>query len=195
MSAGHPPLQGNSLRHSHKPDDTERRKWQNPEAILANIGLKAGSIFVDAGCGSGFFALPAARIAGPGGRVRAFDTDAGAIETLRRQAADEGLGNLSLTVGKAEETVVCRHCADIVFYGVVFHDFEKPAAVLANARLMLKAGGRLVNLDWKKEPMKWGPSVEKKLSLSQAAAIIESAGFKIIQSADMGPYHYIIIAG
>lgn len=182
------------MHHSHKPDDSERRKWQNPEAVLTGIGLKAGSTLVDAGCGSGFFTLPAARIAGPGGRVWAFDTDAGTIETLRRQAAGQGLGNLSLTVGKAEETAACHHCADIVFYGVVFHDFENPAAVLANARLMLKAGGRLVNLDWKKEPMKWGPSVDRKLSPAIAAAMIERAGFKIVQSSDQGPYHYIIIA-
>jgi len=182
------------MHHSHKPDDSERRKWQDPEAILAGIGLKAGSIFVDAGCGSGFFTLPAARIAGPTGRVWAFDTDAGTIEILRQQAAGEGLGNLSLTVGKAEETVVCRHCADIVFFGVVFHDFDNPSEVLANTRMMLKPGGRLVNLDWKKEPMKWGPSFEKKFSAGQAAAIIESAGFKILQVADQGPYHYIIVA-
>jgi len=182
------------MHHSHKPDDSERRKWQNPEAILAEIGLRPGSTFVDAGCGSGFFTLPAARIAGRDGRVWAFDTNAGIIQKLHQVADSEGIDNLILTTGKAEYTAVCRHCADIVFYGVVFHDFEKPAEVLANARLMLKPGGRLVNLDWKREPMQWGPSVEKKLSPGQAIEIIESAGFKIIQTADKGPYHYIIIA-
>ncbi|MBN1369333.1 MAG: methyltransferase domain-containing protein [Dehalococcoidaceae bacterium] len=182
------------MNHSHKPDDTERRKWQNPEAILAEIGLKAGSTFVDAGCGGGFFTLPAARIAGRDGRVWAFDTNAGIIQKLKHQAKSEGIDNLILATGKAEHTVVCRHCADIVFYGVVFHDFEKPSEVLANARLMLKPGGRLVNLDWKKELMRWGPSVEKKLSPGQASKIIESAGFKILRAADSGPYHYIIVA-
>jgi len=31
-------------------NDPERRKWQDPEAILARIHLKAGLTFVDIGC-------------------------------------------------------------------------------------------------------------------------------------------------
>ncbi|MFC1865776.1 hypothetical protein ACFLYB_03590 [Chloroflexota bacterium] len=36
---------------AHNP---ERRRWQNPEAILADIGLKPGLTFADIGCGGGF---------------------------------------------------------------------------------------------------------------------------------------------
>jgi cyclopropane fatty-acyl-phospholipid synthase-like methyltransferase len=46
----------------HHGDETERRKWQNPEAILSEIGLKSGQTFVDIGCGDGSFAIPAARL-------------------------------------------------------------------------------------------------------------------------------------
>ncbi len=38
--------------------EEERRKWQNPEAILAEIGLKPGMTFFDIGCGQGFFLSP-----------------------------------------------------------------------------------------------------------------------------------------
>ena len=50
-------------------DDHERRKWQNPEAILSSIGLRPGFTLIDIGCGSGFFALPAAKIVGKKGKV------------------------------------------------------------------------------------------------------------------------------
>ena len=36
-------------------DDSVRRTWYNPEAILNNIGLKAGMIFMDIGCGMASF--------------------------------------------------------------------------------------------------------------------------------------------
>ncbi len=175
-------------------DDPERRRWQNPEAILAEIGLGPGLTFVDVGCGGGFFALPAARMVGKRGRVYGIDADAQSITSLKELAASEGLENLSLSTGKAEEMVLCRHCADIVFFGIVLHDFQSPARVLENAGRMLKPGGRLVNLDWKKEPMKLGPPLKKRFSQEVAAHLIESAGFAVETTRNSGPYHYLIIA-
>ena len=178
----------------HKPDDRERLKWQNPENILSELGVKPGVKFVDAGCGRGFFALPAARMTDPGGRVWGFDINPDAIQYLKQTAIGEGLSNIELSTGKAEETIICQKCADIVFYGIVLHDFAEPLKALANARKRLKPGGRLVNLDWKKEPMVYGPSTEKRLGVKEAADIIQSAGFRIENISEKGPYHYIITA-
>jgi len=70
----------------HKPDDNERLKWQNPLDILADIGVGPGTYFVDAGCGNGFFTLPAARIAGPDGCVWGFDISPAKINSLKEEA-------------------------------------------------------------------------------------------------------------
>jgi len=178
----------------HKPDDSERMKWQNPLDILTDIGVGPGTYFVDAGCGNGFFTLPAARIAGPDGHVWGFDINPAKINSLKEEATAEGITNLSLAVGRAEETVVCRNCADFVFYGVVLHDFFNLSKVLANAQKMLKPGGKLVNLDWKKEEMQYGPAFEKRFSIKEASGIITAAGFTIEDINEKGLYHYIITA-
>jgi len=175
-------------------DDIERRKWMDPDTILSGIGLKAGLTFLDIGCGGGFFALPAARIVGPGGRVYGLDPDARAIAVLKAQAAREKLENLHLTVGRGEETVLCDKCADIVFFGIDLHDFQDPAMVLENARKMIKPSGRLVNLDWKKVDMRFGPPLEKRFNEHEAGTLIEAAGFSIESVAYSGPYHYLITA-
>jgi len=70
-------------RRRFRHDDEERKKWQDPDAILSEIGLEPGMIFTDLGCGEGFFALPAARIVGEAGRVYALDINAEAIEHLK----------------------------------------------------------------------------------------------------------------
>jgi ubiquinone/menaquinone biosynthesis C-methylase UbiE len=183
-----------SMSHWHYADETERRKWQDPEALLAEIGLRAGMIFMDIGCGEGFFTLPAARSVGDSGQAYGLDIEAEAIEEIRREAAAEGLQNLSLTVGPAEKSVLCRSCADIVFFGIVLHDFQNPSQVLQNARKMIKADGQLVNLDWKKEPLDFGPPFAKRFSESTAAKLIESAGFRVENIRNSGQYHYLIIA-
>jgi len=176
-------------------NDTERRKWQDPEKILSEIGLAPGMTFVDLGCGDGYFALPAARIVGLKGKVIATDIDEGAIGRLRQHAAEEGLGQLSAEVRAAEDTIACEGCADFVFFGINLHDFADPAQVIRNAKRMLRQSGKLVDLDWKAQPMSIGPPLEKRFSVAKAQELIESAGFHIILVAEAGPYHYIIIAG
>jgi ubiquinone/menaquinone biosynthesis C-methylase UbiE len=175
-------------------EEKQRRKWQNPEEILAEIGLKSGSTFMDIGCGEGFFTIPACRIVGKNGRVFALDIDKKAIAFLFEKAQKAGLTNLVARVGSAEEIVFCECCADIVFFGIDLHDFRDPSRVLMNARRMLKPDGRLIDLDWKKEPTELGPPMRIRFSQDHAAGLIATAGFKIESTTEAGPYHYLIIA-
>ena len=175
-------------------DDHERRRWQNPEAILSSIGLRSGLTFMDIGCGGGFFALPAARMIGEKGKVYGLDTNADSIASLGQQASREGLKNLCLTIGRAEETTICKQCADILFIGMALHDFQDASKVLENARSMVKPTGRLANLDWKKEPMEFGPPLRIRFSAEMAVSLIKGAGFAVESVKDTGPYHYLVIA-
>lgn len=175
-------------------NEVERRKWQNPGSILAAIGLNLGFTFVDVGCGDGFFSIPAAKIVGKMGRIFALDSDEEAIASLRKKAFMRNLMNIEARVGPAEDIVLCDACADIVFFGIVLHDFRDPARVLANAMKMLKAKGRLVDLDWKKESMDFGPPLSIRFSEERAIGLIERAGFKVEQQEDAGRFHYLIVA-
>jgi ubiquinone/menaquinone biosynthesis C-methylase UbiE len=176
-------------------DDPERRLWQDPDRILSSIGLREGDVFVDIGCGEGFFALPAARRIGKAGRVFALDINSDAIARIREQAESEGLSQVSAEIKEAEAAVVCEGCADIVFFGNDLHDFSDPGRVIRNAHMMLKPSGRLVNLDWKPISMNFGPPLEKRFSVARAKNLIESGGLKILSAQDAGPYHYLIQAG
>lgn len=175
-------------------DEEERRKWQDPVVILNDIGLRSGLVFIDVGCGDGFFTLPAARIVGKEGIVYAVDLNAEAIDLLRQKASREELTNVRAEVGTAEDTVFCHACADIVFYSIVLHDFRDPSRALLNARTMLKPDGRVVDLDWKKKPMDFGPPLRIRFSEEYAARLIENAGFKVERRKDKGFYHYVISA-
>lgn len=178
----------------HYHDEDERRKWQNPEEILEEVGLREGHTFIDIGCGEGFFSLAAARMVGPQGRVVGLDINGTAIKNLKERMTNEGMHNSSFVVSKAEEAELCDACADFVFFGIDLHDFEDPEKVLVNARKMLKDGGKLVDLDWKKKVMSKGPPVWIRFSEAHASKLIEDAGFKIESVNDSGEMHYIIIA-
>jgi len=174
-------------------ENRDRRRWQNPEEILKEAGLNPRDVFVDVGCGVGFFTVPAARIVGNSGEVYGIDVNEEAIELLKERARREGL-RMVLRVGLAEEVTFCDHCADMVFFGIVLHDFKDPIRVLSNAKKMLKLSGRLVDVDWKKEPTVIGPPVHRRFSENDAESRMIRAGFKIKSIEDSGPYNYLIVA-
>jgi ubiquinone/menaquinone biosynthesis C-methylase UbiE len=173
----------------------ERLLWQNPEAVLAQIGFGTGNVMVDVGCGDGFFSIPAARITGPSGLIHALDSSPEAIEILQTRAKEAGISNIQTTVGDAEEYVFCQHCADFVLMANVLHDFHAPLKALECARSMLKPDGKLVDLDWKKEPDQLhGPPLAKRLNQEEAAALLQQAGFRITMNTLSPPFHYLLLA-
>ena len=173
-------------------DEAKRRKWYNPEGILREAGVRKGSVFMDVGCNGGFFTLIAAEMVGETGRVYAVDVDAEAIERLKRRASERGFQNVHAAAGKAEETIFCTECADFVFFSMALHDFHDPA--LRNAKRMLKLSGMLVDLDWKKEPVPFGPPESIKFSTDYAGKLMADAGLVVQSVKDAGPYHYLITA-
>jgi ubiquinone/menaquinone biosynthesis C-methylase UbiE len=175
-------------------DDESRKRLQDPEAVLRRVGLLAGMVFVDVGCGEGFFSVPASRIVGERGRVYAFDINAEEIGQLKETVEREGLDNIVVQVGEAELTVLFEAEADMVFLGIDLHDFADPAKVLSNARRMIKPTGRLVDLDWKKERGDMGPPFQIRFDEAKASHLISEAGFVVETVTDNGPHHYIIIA-
>ena len=175
-------------------DEETRRSWYNPEAILEEIGLEAGMVFIDVGCGEGFFSLLAAKVVGKNGIVYAVDSDDKAIDRLKASAEKQHLNNIKVKVAEAEETVFCTTCADVVFYSMVLHDFKDPTQVLRNAKKMLKPTGSLVDLDWKKQQMSYGPPFKIRFSEEDASGLLKMAGFTVTSVKDAGSNHYIILA-
>jgi ubiquinone/menaquinone biosynthesis C-methylase UbiE len=173
-------------------DEATRRLWYNPEAVLQD--LRVGMVFMDIGCGDGFFSILAAKKVGETGKVYAVDSDALAIEKLKRKAKTEGIKNIRARVAAAEETVFCRRCADFVFYSMVLHDFADPTKVLRNARAMIKPTGQLIDLDWKKQQVPFGPPAKIRFSIETASSLMRDAGFQISNVRDAGRYHYIVTA-
>ena len=171
-----------------------RREWYNPEQILKKTGLKSGMTFIDIGCGDGFFSILASEMVGSSGKVCSVDIDAKAIQKLKEKASKKSLTNIKAVSGPAENTVFCDKCADMVFYSMVLHDFTNLVQVLKNANLMLKSSGTLINIDWKKMKMSFGPPEEIRFSEETATALISKQGFIIKNVESAGPYHYILTA-
>jgi ubiquinone/menaquinone biosynthesis C-methylase UbiE len=173
-------------------DESTRRSWYNPNVILQP--LKSGMVFADIGCGDGYFSLLAAKKVGAKGKVYSVDIDPNGVDKLKAKAKAEGLNNINAIVGKAEETIFCSGCIDIIFYSMDLHDFNDAEKVLKNARQMVKPNGLLIDLDWEKMQMPFGPPEAIRFSSEKASEMLKNAGFKIEKVEAAGPYHYVIIS-
>lgn len=120
-------------------------------ATVAGVGVGEGDRVLDACCGAGGSALPAAQACGPSGWVDAVDLSAGLQELTRSRASDLALDNIACTVadittwpGEGYDVVLC--C-----YGVFF----LPEMDAATQRLMSRAapGGRIGILTWAADAM------------------------------------------
>ena len=68
-----------------------RDDWQNPEQVVAALGLKAGDRVADLGSGGGYFTFPMAEEVGPSGRVYAVDIEQSLLAYIAEQAEERGL--------------------------------------------------------------------------------------------------------
>lgn len=73
--------------------------------------LAAGATFLDIGANVGFFALLAARLVGPSGRVYAFEPEPDICEALQRSASANGFDHLH-----ALQLALSNHDGELTFY-------------------------------------------------------------------------------
>src|ERR1019366_8341360 len=109
-------------RNIHKLEDPERLNWLPPQHVVRLLNLTSGMSIADIGAGSGFFALPFARIIEPDGRLFAVDLQPEMLEFLpAKLRSSASPRNLELIEGEATATNLKVASCDLVFLGNVWH--------------------------------------------------------------------------
>jgi len=72
------------------------QRWIKNDGLLyiKGMGIKKGQTIVDFGCNAGHYTIPAARVAGPHGKVYAIDREQTAVDQLMKSAQAEAPGNI-----------------------------------------------------------------------------------------------------
>lgn len=109
--------------------------------------LKADETVLDLGCGAGIDTLLAAVVVGPAGRVIGLDMTPEMVERTRANAAASGLANVEVLQGLIEEIPLPDASVDVVISNGVLNLSTRKSRVLAEARRVLRPGGRIVIAD------------------------------------------------
>lgn len=166
----------------------DRDTWQQPDRIISDLGMKPGTKVADIGCGEGYFALRLAKSVGGQGLVFAVDTDAGALDALKKRAEREHLTNIVAVVSESTDTKLQPESVDMLFVCDVLH--EVPGAqrlpLLKNAVRALTSGGFLYLIDWRKSRDVKFDSYEKLIPREDLIGICTDAGLQLDEE-----FHYL----
>ncbi len=181
---------------AHRLEDPARLGWLPPGEVAGILGLAPGMKVADIGAGTGYFALPFARLLAPGGGVMAVDFEPDMLKLLRAKLEQPGApANVELYQGAASMTGLPAACCDIAFLANVWHEISDPSAALAEAARILVPTGRLAILDWRHDASPPpGPPSAHRISVATVESTLAAAGWRTLHFGPTGAYSYLVVA-
>jgi ArsR family transcriptional regulator len=155
----------------------------------------------DLGCGEGYLTIEAARWAR---RVTAVDRSARVLARAEAMAARRKITNIVWKRGELEKLPLTDASVDIALLSQALHHVADPAAVLAEARRVLRPAGRVLVLDLREHDETWvhGKLGDRWLGFSEERlrALLTAAGFagvtvRVGARRQTDPFTVLVAAG
>lgn len=181
----------------HKHGGKSSEAILDAKRVLSSIKLSEGDVFMDAGCGDGFISREASKIVGDEGQVLAVDQYSPSLDILREKVREEGIKNLEVVEADLTRTLPLEdETADLCLMANVLHGFlynEELDQVIPELLRILKTGGRLAIVEFKKIEGTPGPPLSSRITAEDVNSSLETRGFQSIEELEVGPYHYAVI--
>jgi arsenite methyltransferase len=174
-------------------ENPQRDAEQKPDEVIAAMNLKEGETLADIGAGSGYFAFRFARKVGDSGRVYAVDINSDMILYMNRSIRDRKLKNVTTILSDPNDPLLAEASIDRFFICNTWHHIGDRNQYMALMRKMLKPGGQIIVLDYRKEPLPVGPPPEMKMAREEVIKEMESGGFKLGKEHTFLPYQYFLV--
>lgn len=168
-----------------------RRAAMPPERLLRELGVRRGMTLVDVGAGSGYFAIPAAELVGPEGKVLALDVEPEMLALLSAKSPPPWLE--ALRCGEAS-LPIADGCADFVFCCFVLHEAADSLAALRELRRVAKRRAPVVIVEWFPRRQPEGPPMQDRIHHHGMEALVRNAGLSFRGVEFMNPSQYVVKA-
>jgi len=169
----------------------------DPEFLLAQLDVRPDQRVADLGSGGGgHFTFPLARRVGEAGMVYAVDVVPATLRGIRNRAGVENLKQIEPIHSNLEiigatpippESLDRALCVNVLFQNI-HHDH-----ILKEAHRLLKSGGKLLVVDWKKDTGPVGPPASRRVDMAQLQEVARAIGFDTGMEFNASQWHFGLI--
>jgi len=164
-------------------------RLRDPEAVIAALRIRRGDRVTDLGPGYGHFTLLLAEAVAPDGICYAADADPDTLDDLRRAADERELTTLR-TVLTSRDRLELPQTVDLIFVSATYHHLHEPVRYFAQARSLLRTGGRVAILESRLEGVAAALMNPHGSVPSRVHDEMSSAGYELIETHDLVHGHW-----
>ena len=127
----------------------ERDEYQQPDKVIATLGLKPGMVVADVGAGSGYFTRRLAQAVGNTGQVIVIDVEQKMLDYNKQELEKLGIADRAkFILAKPDDPSLPENAVDLVFLCNVYHHIEHQVDYFAKTKSVLTPNGRVAIVDF-----------------------------------------------
>jgi ubiquinone/menaquinone biosynthesis C-methylase UbiE len=174
-----------------------REIYDRRYAIVDAIDLIPGMVVADVGAGTGLFTRLFSPKVAPGGKIYAIDISSTFVENILRTCREQGLANVAGIVSTQQDVGLPTASIDLAFLSDTYHHFEYPVSMLTSIHRALRSGGKLIVIDFHRNPRFSSPWVMQHVRAGQDTVVreIQAAGFRFAEEKPLLRTNYFLVFG
>ena len=171
-----------------------REVFDKKDNIIQSLHIKHGMNIADIGAGTGLYTIPFAQLVGKKGLVYAIDISVDFTKNIEQRAKRHGLNNVVGHINNQKKIGLAQNSIELAFICNTYHHFEYPISTLKSIHQSLVPGGKLVIIDYKRDPKISSSWVMGHVRTHKENVIkeVESTGFQLIDDDDMLEQNYFL---
>ena len=171
-----------------------RAVYDKRHAIVAASKVRPGMEVADIGAGTGLFTRLFAPAVEPDGTVYAIDISRTFIDNILRTCREQGLSNVQGIVNSPDDIALPANSIDLAFITDTYHHFEYPQQTLASIHKALRSEGRVIIIDFRRDPRISSKWVMGHVRGNKAQVIeeMQAAGFRLVDDKPLIRTNYFL---
>lgn len=165
----------------------------DPRIVVSQFHLRSGDRVGDLGTGVGHYLTPLSRAVGPEGKVFGVEIQRNLAEAAADLVRKERLSNVETIWGDLEAlggTKIKEGTLDMALISNTLSMLEDRHTSLLEAKRVLRAGGKLIIIDWSDSWGGMGSAPHMLVSEGAAKEFALQAGFSYERTFPAGGHHY-----
>lgn len=163
-----------------------------PEYIQSKLNIKMSKIIVEIGAGTAFFSVAFLKQFEPS-IIFACDISDIMVNWVQENISPDYPSIIPIK-NQEKSVPLDDQSADLVFMIALHHELDSPELILDEAYRLLKPGGKVLIVDWKKEEMPQGPPLTIRCRPETIENQLRKSYFDEIQISNELSKHFVIVA-